>query len=267
MYVAPSIPMSSKSSMAAIIAKMRALRAERMKFLRSGMMKKICDADSCKKWHYEPRETNQYSVSQGLNDLIAYYYAGTFVGAIEGIQADAGAQKKKAEEDVQKKVADELKNKKPINNFYSMVTVAAKKRADELSGELGAVKADPDNTGFVLFPKGNRWTEGWNFAHVIGVLFSVGLLSLCAPFWYHSLKDLVSLRSQVAQNIADEQEQKIKQPKAPPPSAPPTVKPAEDPFAAVRQKVDALGKGTPELQRAVIEAVKAAVPAAPNRQT
>jgi hypothetical protein len=88
-----------KQGMAAIIAKMRALRAERMKFLRSGMMKKICDADACKKWHYQPREIEQYSVSQGLNDLIAYYYAGTFVGAIEGIQTDAGVQKKKAEEE------------------------------------------------------------------------------------------------------------------------------------------------------------------------
>lgn len=87
-----------KQGMTAIIAEMRALRAERMKFVRGGMMKKVCDdGDACKKWHYIPRDLGQYSVGQGLNDIVAYYYAGTFVGAIEGIQTDAGNKKKDAE--------------------------------------------------------------------------------------------------------------------------------------------------------------------------
>lgn len=88
-----------KQGMAAVIAQMRALRAERMKFLRGGMMIKICETDDCKKWHYKPRSTDQYSIEQGLNDIVAYYSAGTFVGAIEGIQADAGSKKAQAERD------------------------------------------------------------------------------------------------------------------------------------------------------------------------
>jgi ketol-acid reductoisomerase len=44
-----------------------------------------------------PGDLEQYSVGQGLNDIVAYYYAGTFVGAIEGIQTDAGNKKKDAE--------------------------------------------------------------------------------------------------------------------------------------------------------------------------
>jgi len=88
-----------KQAMPAVIAKMRALRAERMKFLRAGMMKKFCEDNACKKWHYEPRPIAEYSFEQGLNDIVAYYNAGTFVGAIQGIQADAGEQKKKAEEE------------------------------------------------------------------------------------------------------------------------------------------------------------------------
>jgi hypothetical protein len=85
-----------KQAIPAIMAKMRALRAERMKYLRNGMMKRICeDGDACKKWHYIPRDLDQYSVGQGLNDIVAYYNAGTFVGAIAGIQADAGEQEKK----------------------------------------------------------------------------------------------------------------------------------------------------------------------------
>ena len=69
---------------------MRALRAERLKYLRGGMMKKVAGV-------YQPRPLSGYSVDRGLNDLVAYYNAGTFVGAIAGIQADAGKQQKEAE--------------------------------------------------------------------------------------------------------------------------------------------------------------------------
>jgi hypothetical protein len=92
------------------------------------------------------------------------------------------------------------------------VTDALKKQ----TSDYAAVKRDFDNTGFDLFPKngggrwGNRWHEGWK-RHLWGVLFSVGLLSLGAPFWYNALKNLSSLRSTVAQNISNEQKQAQKQ--------------------------------------------------------
>ena len=79
-----------KNAIPAIIAKMRALRAERFKYLLGGMMKKVNGV-------YQPRPWSEYSLSFGLNDLVGYYNAGTFVGAIAGIQADAGAQQKNAE--------------------------------------------------------------------------------------------------------------------------------------------------------------------------
>jgi hypothetical protein len=88
------------------------------------------------------------------------------------------------------------------------VTDALKKQASDYA----AAKADFDNTGFDLFPRnnrgrwGNRWYDGWK-GHLWGVLFSVGLLSLGAPFWYNALKNLSSLRSTVAQNISSEQKQ------------------------------------------------------------
>jgi hypothetical protein len=88
------------------------------------------------------------------------------------------------------------------------VTDALKKQASDYA----AAKADFDNTGFDLFPRnnrgrwGNRRYDGWK-GHLWGVLFSVGLLSLGAPFWYNALKNLSSLRSTVAQNISSEQKQ------------------------------------------------------------
>jgi len=58
------------------------------------------------------------------------------------------------------------------------------------------------------------------------MLFSVGLLSLGAPFWYNALKNLTSLSSTVAQNISKEQEQAQKEPDAGKPKPPPTVMPS-----------------------------------------
>lgn len=81
------------------------------------------------------------------------------------------------------------------------------------AGDYAAVKADFDHSaGFDLFPTGpgGRWGHGWPRGwadHWVGLLFSVGLLSLGAPFWYNILKGLTSLRSTVAQNIADEKDQ------------------------------------------------------------
>jgi hypothetical protein len=79
-----------KQAIPAVIAKMRALRAQGMKDLQNGMMEQVGQ-------RYAPRPWREYSVTQGLNDLVAYYNAGTFVGAIAVIQADAGKQQKDAE--------------------------------------------------------------------------------------------------------------------------------------------------------------------------
>src|SRR4029077_13673949 len=99
-----------------------------------------------------------------------------------------------------------------VKSFNDTVDKIATDTLKEQAGDYTAVKADFDNTGFDLFPKnnqgrwGNRWYDGWE-GHIWGVLFSVGLLSLGAPFWYNALKNLSSLRSTVAQNMSDEQKQ------------------------------------------------------------
>jgi hypothetical protein len=73
------------------------------------------------------------------------------------------------------------------------------------------VRSDLDQTGFNLFvdEPGWRWHHGWasDFGpHFLGMLFSAALLSLGAPFWYNSLKNLTSLRSAVAQSISEEKD-------------------------------------------------------------
>jgi hypothetical protein len=41
--------------------------------------------------------TDTYPLTQALSDIDAYYFAGTFIGALQAIQADAGAKEKQAE--------------------------------------------------------------------------------------------------------------------------------------------------------------------------
>ena len=99
-----------------------------------------------------------------------------------------------------------------LKSFNDTVDRVATDTLKEKAGDYTAVKADFDKAGFELFPGSDegRWGYGrWPAGdrdHIWGILFSVGLLSLGAPFWYHSLKNLTSLRSTVAQNIAEEKD-------------------------------------------------------------
>jgi hypothetical protein len=99
-----------------------------------------------------------------------------------------------------------------LKSFNDTVDKTVTDSLKKQTSDYAAVKRDFDNTGFDLFPKngggrwGNRWHDGWK-RHLWGVLFSVGFLSLGAPFWYNALKNLSSLRSTVAQNISNEQKQ------------------------------------------------------------
>jgi hypothetical protein len=112
-----------------------------------------------------------------------------------------------------------------MKSFNDTIDKTALDTLKEQAGDYAAVKADFDNTGFDLFPKGNqgRWNRGWAGGckeHIWGILFSVGLLSLGAPFWYNALGNLTSLRSAVAQNISKEQQQSKKQPDGGKPNSP-----------------------------------------------
>jgi hypothetical protein len=127
-----------------------------------------------------------------------------------------------------KSVSDTGALLKSFNDTIDKTVTAALKKQ---TSDYAAAKADFDNTGFDLFPKnnrgrwGNRWYDGWQ-GHLWGVLFSVGFLSLGAPFWYNALKNLSSLRSTVAQNISTEQKQAQEQADGGRSKLPPTVSPS-----------------------------------------
>lgn len=122
-----------------------------------------------------------------------------------------------------------------LASFDSTVASIAEQNAKGLKRDFQDVGHLIDDSGFSLFPphgKG-RWGDHWSDdlgKHFWGMIFSVGLLSLGAPFWFNALKSLANLRSRVAENITTEQ----KGEKPPPgttksnvsPEPPATVEPA-----------------------------------------
>ncbi len=53
--------------------------------------------------------------------------------------------------------------------------------------------------GLVTFPLDRNWGRQWNTRKLPGLLMGILLVSLGAPFWYNILKDLLGLRSALAQ--------------------------------------------------------------------
>lgn len=129
------------------------------------------------------------------------------------------------------------KKTKIIEDIDTAIDEVVASRLKNQAGHFKTVAASIDQTGFNLIPSGQtaegkswRWGnniwDGIGLAHFFGMLFTAGLLSLGAPFWYNILKNLTSLRSMVAGKISDEQKEARRQPEAAGGrSAPPTVAP------------------------------------------
>jgi len=153
--------------------------------------------------------------------------------ALAKVQADV--KPTNTREEVRDKVTTALNGKTPAGSFDLSVNDTATQKLDNQARHFKEVKADFDKTGFQLFPDGSRcrWGNGgaWHWwsgskGHRCGILFSIALLSLGAPFWYNALKNLTSLRSSVAQNISKEEEQAQKQTDLGKPKPPPTIIPS-----------------------------------------
>jgi hypothetical protein len=92
----------------------------------------------------------------------------------------------------------ETAEKAGIDAYYT----EHRQQLDDLTKRVAA-------TGFDLLPTNNlfqRWGGYWEtfWSHFLGMAITAGLLSLGAPFWYNSLKDLMSLRPAVSKLIGKE---------------------------------------------------------------
>jgi hypothetical protein len=65
------------------------------------------------------------------------------------------------------------------------------------------------NQGVINFPNNTKWCKNWNYVSIPGIILSIFLLSLGAPFWYNILGKLLQLRSLLAQK--DDEQKNIRQ--------------------------------------------------------
>ena len=80
--------------------------------------------------------------------------------------------------------------------------------SDKLIDESASLKSELARSEFKLFPDRRGWPESSN--EVLGLLVTVAFLSLGAAFWYNTLKNLASLRPQLA--IRQDRERKHEKP-------------------------------------------------------
>jgi hypothetical protein len=155
---------------------------------------------------------NSKSILQGAYDAWPAKTDPAVQAAVASIKVDANDTREKLTGRIKDALASVPGKDAHLKSFNDTIDKTALDTLKEQAGDYAAVKADFDNTGFDLFPKSDqgRWGNGWAGGckqHILGILFSVGLLSLGAPFWYNVLGNLTSLRSTVAQNISKEKEQ------------------------------------------------------------
>lgn len=110
-------------------------------------------------------------------------------------------------------VTDTAEAKDIFDKFEVNVdTILAKSSpTDRLLDQAASIRGSLDSAGFQLIP--NPY-HGWDFwpglrfgnLHFWGILFSAGLLSLGAPFWFNALKTMSSLRPIVASKEEQERQ-------------------------------------------------------------
>jgi hypothetical protein len=137
--------------------------------------------------------------------------------ALGSIKVDSSDTRQKLAGRIGNALASNIDKSAVLKSFDEAMNNTVTDYLNNHAQDYTKIRGDLDKTGFDLFPQkewrwGNRWCDGWTKKHVAGILFSIGLLSLGAPFWYSLLKNLVNLRSQVAQNISTEQKEAKKQP-------------------------------------------------------
>jgi len=95
-----------------------------------------------------------------------------------------------------------------IGDYRSLAQAASRQRLDALSREFGDIEGRFSKSGITLVPEpypspfGGAWS--WPWPHLLGILATVALLSLGAPFWFNLLKSLANLRPALAQQIEND---------------------------------------------------------------
>lgn len=109
--------------------------------------------------------TDTYPLAQALSDIDAYYFAGTFIGALQAIQADAGAKESQAETNIvqirnQQFVAEAAQRR--VSAILDGISTLSDTNAIELEKKPPFKEPDPDIDRLVNLrdPTNQRLTNG-----------------------------------------------------------------------------------------------------------
>lgn len=115
-------------------------------------------------------------------------------------------------------LAGEAKADVLVRSVSEFVDQVAQERVAAKGTEFTRFQSDLQASGFQLFVGGGgRWADepaasewrGLLSHHLLGMLFTAGLLTLGAPFWFNVLKSLAALRSVVARDISKEEQKAL----------------------------------------------------------
>ncbi len=95
------------------------------------------------------------------------------------------------------KLKDDAKQRDAIVGTYERTITSAK-----VDASMATMQRVAGATGLQLLPEPYPWNHwSWPLRHLLGIVISVALLSLGAPFWYNTLKTLTSLRPLLADEV------------------------------------------------------------------
>ena len=88
-----------------------------------------------------------------------------------------------------------------LESYRDIQKDITKNRLSYLGDQIVELNDDLANTRLEIFGQHYTWKlNQWGFPKFIGMLISIALLSLGAPFWFNMLKNLTNLRTRLMQN-------------------------------------------------------------------
>jgi hypothetical protein len=99
-----------------------------------------------------------------------------------------------------------------VQQYRTLVGPGVHAKLSDLQAQVAAIKRDLEQAKFELIPSPYTWQDYWSGLRptwaFLGTLAAAALLSLGAPFWFHTLKSLSNLRPLLAQKQEDAEKKK-----------------------------------------------------------
>ena len=96
-----------------------------------------------------------------------------------------------------------------ISTYDTALAAVTKARLGMMGQEALALRDQLDEMGIKLLSKDYGWNVAkWGSKKIFGILITVALLSLGAPFWFNALRNLANLRTKIMQSEESEREKR-----------------------------------------------------------